>query len=112
MFSIHVGPLAAGGTWVSVAGELDLSTCSQLDEVLAAVVATTTARVEVDLSGVSFLDCRAVATLVNARNEAIRRGVRFTVHNAAGIVRRVLELAGVAAAMGLTGSDRASRIAG
>jgi anti-anti-sigma factor len=51
--------------------------------------------VEVDLTGVTFLDCAGVGALVAARNAALRIGCRMRVCHLQPIVRRILAVTGL-----------------
>src|SRR5690606_33455095 len=81
-----------------VAGELDLASAPQLREALLAALdqAQPGRELVVDVSGVRFLDCTAVGTLVQLRARAEERGCPLRVAGAAGVVLEVLEIAGVA----------------
>ena len=56
---------------VTAAGELDLHTCSEFQEVLAAARDRRPARLVVDLSEVTFIDSTALAVLV-----VVQRGMQ------------------------------------
>lgn len=80
-----------------VRGDVDLVSHEQLREALNIAVAGTQPRpIEVDLSGVTFLDATGVGIMVAAYNSARRQGLTLRVGGAAGIVRRVLEITGAA----------------
>jgi anti-anti-sigma factor len=82
---------------VVVAGEIDLATAHLLRERLLGVLhEQSPAVVDVDLVGVTFLDCTGIGALVSARNAAIQAGGQLRVTNAHPIVWRVLELTGLA----------------
>ena len=81
-----------------VAGELDLASAPQLREALLTALeqAQPGRELVVDVSGVRFLDCTAVGTLVQLRARAEERRCPLRVAGAGGVVLEVLEIAGVA----------------
>jgi anti-anti-sigma factor len=50
---------------------------------------------DVDLAGVTFLDCTGLGALVAVRNAAIRAGGQMRVSHPQPIVRRILEVTGL-----------------
>ncbi len=48
--------------------------------------------VQVDLAGVTFLDCAGLGALIAASNAARTRARRFVVTNPSGAARRILEI--------------------
>lgn len=92
---------------VVIRGELDLATAPLLRAALDTVHARRPRRVEVDLSGVSFLDACAVTTLVAARRRLGARGAALGLHRPSPIARRVLELTGFDRVFEITGPDSA-----
>jgi anti-anti-sigma factor len=80
-----------------VRGDVDLVNHDQLREALnIAVEATGRRPIEVDLSGVTFLDAAGVGLLMGAYKAALRRRLTLRVDGASGIVLRVLEITGAA----------------
>ncbi len=53
--------------------------------------------VELDLAGLSFLDCAGIGTLVDDRNRLHRGGGDLTAHSATNGVAMVLDATGVGA---------------
>ena len=81
---------------VRLTGELDLDARDELCRVIQQAVGDRRSRVvTVDLSGVTFLDSEALGVLIDGWNAARRASKSFRVVNARGIVRRVLDVAGV-----------------
>lgn len=97
---------------VVIRGELDLATAPLLRAALDTVHARRPRRVEVDLSGVSFLDAHAMTTLVAARRRLGARGATLALHRPSPIVRRVLDLTGFDRVFEFTGPAPAVRRAG
>jgi len=86
---------------VFLRGELDLS---RGDEIAARIrrelPVPGVVRIAVDLADVTFLDCYSLGELVRARREAAEVGVSVVViHPDDPLVRRVLEITGVARAL-------------
>lgn len=86
---------------VRVSGELDLSSVPQLRSTLAEQLQARPAELVVDISGVQFLDCTAVGALLQLRTEAAEQGCRLRLSGAAGMVREILQIAGVARRLGV-----------
>jgi anti-anti-sigma factor len=81
---------------VDVGGDIDLATRDQLDAGLAAAVATADIdAVEVDLSGVQFIDSSGIAVLLRNRRHAEAAGMGFRVVAASDLTRRILSVGGV-----------------
>jgi anti-anti-sigma factor len=81
---------------VAVTGEIDLATAEMLhDELRTALSAQHPHRVEIDMAGVSFMDCTGLTVLIVARQAAQRTGCQLRITNPQPIVRRVLELTGL-----------------
>jgi anti-anti-sigma factor len=79
-----------------VIGEVDLATAAALRERLLAVLhGPAPAVLDVDLAGVTFLDCTGVSALVAVRNAAVYAGRHVRVAHPQPIVRRVLDLTGL-----------------
>jgi anti-anti-sigma factor len=74
-----------------LSGDVDLSTSPEVVEALN-VACVGTARVEVDLSGVRFMDSSGLHALVSARRRADRDGCALVVGPVSDEVRQVLEL--------------------
>ncbi len=77
-------------TRVVATGEIDLFSVARFRAALAAAAARG-GPVEVDLSGVTFLDAAGLSALAVARRDT---DGRLTVVGAQGVVRRILELTG------------------
>lgn len=64
---------------VRVAGEIDLNTARELDEVLQARIGERAGEVEIDLSGVTFFSVAGLNTLLRAQLLADAAGAHLTV---------------------------------
>jgi anti-anti-sigma factor len=89
---VHVDPEGVAAV-VAVRGEIDLFTCAGLRAAILAPLRSGL-HVTVDLAEVSFMDAAGVGELLAAKHEAALLALRLSLRNAAGIVRRVLELTG------------------
>jgi anti-anti-sigma factor len=81
---------------VAVIGEVDLATAPVLRDQLLGVLHDYGPDVlDVDLGGVTFLDCAGVGALVGVRNAAVQAGRQIRVAHPQPIVRRILEVTGL-----------------
>jgi anti-sigma B factor antagonist len=79
---------------VQVRGEVDIATAPLLRAVLDTVVARRPTRVEVDLSGATFMDAQALATLAAVRRRLASRHAALVLRDPSPAVVRLLELSG------------------
>lgn len=94
----------AGPTFVlQVHGELDMATAPRLATALHGAAESADADVVLDLSGVSFIDSSAIATIVRGHRalQAAHRGL--TVRNPSRTVRRTLAVSGLSDYLTLVG---------
>ena len=77
---------------VEVRGEVDIATAPLLRAVLDTVVGRRPSRVEVDLSGTTFLDANALSTLTAVRRRLAGRHARMVLRDPSPVVVRLLEL--------------------
>jgi len=85
-----------GTARVALVGEVDLGTAPVLrDRLLSVLCDHRFVVVDVDLAGVSFLDCAGIGALVGARNTAVHVGRQLWVSHPQPFVHRVLELTGL-----------------
>lgn len=89
---LSVAPTATG---LVVSGELDLATAGQLADHLDPLPGHG-AEVRVDLSGLTFLDSSGLRVLIEAHQRAEVAGRTIVFTGVSIVVRRILELAGVA----------------
>jgi anti-anti-sigma factor len=83
-----------GTVLVCPVGELDLATAPILERVLETLVADPPA-IELDLSGITFVDCAGLRPIREALQRASHSLTRVRVSGARPMVRRVLELTGL-----------------
>lgn len=77
---------------VRIHGEIDLAGAPTLRRRLVEIAGST---LDVDLSGVTFLDAAGMSALLDARSAVTRAGHGFRLRGARGIVRRVFALTGL-----------------
>jgi anti-sigma B factor antagonist len=106
---IYSARLTRDTVQVVVAGEVDLATAEQLRGALMTAVGRGGVReaILIDLTDVTFLDAKGIGVLVEARLAADRSGLSFAVCNPQGTVRRVLEITGATAGLGIPPQSRA-----
>ncbi len=79
---------------VRVTGELDLGTAGQLASFLAEVLRVGSARLVLDVAGVTFMDCTGLGVLLRARNASLLRGGGLRLVSAPSRVLTLLALTG------------------
>jgi anti-anti-sigma factor len=82
----------AGFPIIKLVGEIDLSNVESVRATIDATVSSAPERIVFDLSGLEFLDSSGIALLLSA---AAKSG-RVELRNASEIVRRVIEVTGLA----------------
>jgi anti-sigma B factor antagonist len=100
------------GTVVAVSGEIDVCLEDPLQQVLLRIMCERGARLLLDLSGVSFMDCAGLRAVMATRRRAELRGgfVRLTAVSAP--VGRIIDLTGTREAFdcGRSSTDRSAQI--
>jgi len=100
-FAALATPATDGTLSVTATGELDMTSAPELIKVLReAIHRYGPSRVDLDLSGVPFMDSTGIQVLV-AANADIEGGLRITGTSPA--VHRLLQLTGLLEEFGLTG---------
>jgi len=103
--TVEITQAGAGATRVVVAGEVDMLTAPQLHEALMAALQDGAPHViDVDLSGVSFMDSTGITELVRLRNLAHPSGYVVRVVQPQPAVRHVFEMTGLVEAFHLADS--------
>jgi anti-sigma B factor antagonist len=81
---------------VAPTGDIDLATVGQVENMITEAIRTAgAAKVVVNLSGVEFMDSSGVSMLLRSFRLAEEHRVPFSVVDATGIVRQVLDMTGV-----------------
>jgi anti-anti-sigma factor len=88
---------ADGAVVLALSGELDLSTVGPLNAAVQDAVERKPDALIFDLAGLTFMDSSGIAALLRAVGSVNTVQVR----NPSGIVRRVIELSGLAQTLGL-----------
>jgi anti-sigma B factor antagonist len=100
-FDLRVEAMVDGVARVFVCGEIDMAVVDQLNAcVRDALRADGVRQIEIDLSGLRFIDACGVGGLLMARKDTEERGKTFLLRGAAGLPLRVLEITGVLGALG------------
>ena len=82
------------GTVVAVSGEVDVCTEAPLQQALLRIMREHGARLLLDVSGVSFMDCAGLRALLTTRRRAELRGGFMRLIAVSRAVRRIIELTG------------------
>jgi anti-sigma B factor antagonist len=90
-----------GGTIVAISGEVDVCTEASLQQALLRIIRERGARLMLDLSGVSFMDCAGLRALLATRRRAEMRGGFLRPIAASAAVRRITELTGAQKALAM-----------
>jgi anti-anti-sigma factor len=91
--SITVRTWAEGGTLVvSLSGELDLTNAERVKSAIGEMIADGTSRLVVDTSELEFMDSSGLALLASIK----RKVPEIELRNPSPIVRRLIELTGLA----------------
>lgn len=80
---------------VELSGELDLHESDRLSALIAALLDRPVASVEIDASGLTFVDSGGVRALLVARSDAEQRGIDLRVSVVSSSVGRIMRVAGV-----------------
>jgi len=81
---------------IALVGELDYHGADRLDIVLAELLTSPAGHVEVDATGLTFVDSSGLRSIMLARAKALEIGATFRVSTASPVVERVIEIAGLA----------------
>ena len=92
------------GTVVAVSGEVDVCTEAPLQQALLRIMREHGARLLLDVSGVSFMDCAGLRALQTTRRRAELHGGFMRLIAVSRAVRRIIELTGAHEAF--RGADR------
>lgn len=102
-FAALATPAPDGTVTVTASGELDMTTAPDLIQVLReAIRRHGPSRVDLDLTGVTFMDSTGLQVLV-AANTDVGGGLRIT--GASPAVRRLLQITGVLESFGMPGGE-------
>jgi anti-anti-sigma factor len=88
-----------GPTTVAVAGEVDVCNECALQHALLQIMREHGARLLLDLSGVSFIDCAGLQALLLTQRRAELRGGFMRLTSTSAWVRRIIDLTGTGEAL-------------
>ena len=97
------------GIIVALSGEVDVCTEGPLQQVLLWIMSGRSARIFLDVSGVSFMDCAGLRALLTTRRRAELRGGCMRLVATSAAVRRIIELTGAHEALAVEREARAVR---
>jgi anti-sigma B factor antagonist len=80
------------GPVVMISGEIDIQSSSQLRDQLLRIIRRHGARLALDLTGVTFIDCAGISVLLAARRRAQLEGGSLRVLRASPRVQRIIAL--------------------
>ena len=95
------------GTVVAVSGEVDVCTEAPVQQALLRIMREHGAKLLLDVSGVSFMDCAGLRALLAARRRAEMRGGFLRPIATSAAVRRITELTGAQEALAMERSTTA-----
>jgi len=104
---LQVDVLSTAPLVVKVSGEIDIASGPKLREELLGVMRQYGARLELDLRGVTFMDCAGINVLLAARGRARLEGGSVRVLRASRRARKVLMLTGLLQEFALAGPETA-----
>jgi anti-sigma B factor antagonist len=87
----------AGGVVVAVVGELDLHESRRLSSAVSELVSEPVERIELDATGLAFIDSAGIRAILLARSAITERGISFVISGVSPPIRRVMEIAGAEA---------------
>ena len=94
-FELAEEPLGASGTYLTVAGELDIATAPDLKDRLMAAIKRGVSSIVVDLRDVTFMDSVAMAAILHARTQLGDDGRLAVVLGSESYTQLVFEIAGL-----------------
>jgi anti-sigma B factor antagonist len=97
------------GVIVTVSGEVDVCTEGLLQQALLRIMRERGARLLLDVSGVSFMDCAGLRALLTTRRRAELRGGFMRLTAVSRAVCRIIELAGAREALAVGQEPRTVR---
>lgn len=90
-----------GWTLLILEGELDLAESGDAVRAFAAAAEGATRGIEADLTGLGFLGSTGIRVLIDASADALGRGLGFRVVPGDGPARRIIDLLGLGARLGV-----------
>lgn len=95
---------------VLLTGEMDLATAPELDSAIGALCEAGTEQIEIDLTGLSFIDCSGLRSLLLAADRCTRHDCRLSIiRPVSSQARRLWEITGMAGVLPSPGRERASQ---
>lgn len=102
---LEIGRRAEGGNHtLALAGELDLASARELEQIVAELCAADAKRVTLDLSGVTFIDSSGLRALLGSREICAAHGHELLLSGCTDYVRQLLELTGLDSVLSFDGA--------
>jgi anti-sigma B factor antagonist len=100
-FDLRVEAIGDGVARLFVSGEIDMAVVDELSARVRDALRTDGVRqLEIDLSGLRFIDASGVGGLLLARQDAEAQGKSIRIRGVAGLPLKVLEITGALSALG------------
>lgn len=93
-FSVHVAPLAEGGTDIAIFGEFDLASVQHVDTAVEEALASG-GPVVIDMRACGFVDSSGIALLVKAALRLREQERQLVIRGVQARVQRILDVAGL-----------------
>ncbi|NCO43211.1 MAG: anti-sigma B factor antagonist [Armatimonadetes bacterium CG_4_10_14_3_um_filter_66_18] len=99
--SVEVQQLGPGTALMVLAGELELANCSRVRDAAISLLAQSTTRIVMDLSGLSFIDSSGVGVVIGTLKRARERQGAVALVCTDPTILRVFEITGLAQVLSL-----------
>ena len=99
--SITTSKTSEDSVLIAAEGEVDVSCASQLREAIDDVMSSGATTIEIDLAQVPYIDSTGIGVLVGAAHHALDEQAKLVVSNPQRNVKRVLDLLGITAELGI-----------
>jgi anti-sigma B factor antagonist len=106
--NLRVDVLSAAPLVVGVSGEIDIASAPTLRDEMLGAIRRHGARLALDLSGVTFMDCAGISALLAAHRHARLDGGWVRVARASRRARKILMLTGLHREFALAGPETAA----
>jgi len=93
-FSVHVAPLAEGGTDIAIFGELDLATVQRVQAAVDVGLAAE-GPVVIDMRACGFVDSSGIAVIVKAALRLREQDRQLVIRGVQDRVQRILDVSGL-----------------
>ncbi|MFV2038861.1 MAG: STAS domain-containing protein [Acidimicrobiales bacterium] len=100
--------VASSGAWtvLGVHGEIDMATCPQLRQEIVGQISQGRLHLEIDLSGVDFIDSTGLGVLIGGLKRARAQGGDLRVSGIHGRIKKVFDLTGLGDVLAVVDGDQ------